>query len=1036
MAAATPKSQALEIRLLGELMVLRGGMPCQLPSSKKTRALLAYLVASGRTHTRERLCELFWEGPDDPRGGLRWALSKIRPLLDEDGARRLRADREHVGFEPEGAEVDLAEVRSLAKAGVDQVSLDQLRAGAARFRGRFLEGHDLSDCVHFYTWCVGEREQLRSLHVAFLNQLIDRLLGSPDEALKYARALVSLDPLAESSHIRLIRLLGDAGRAREALEEYRRCRHILSTQIGARPSIELEQLRVALTENAPAPELAERTPVAEPKHRAPDPEPPLPDVARTPLVGREAALLTLKSAIQGARQSPPITPAMLFFVGDPGAGKSRLLDELARQARELGSAVLSGRAFEAEVVRPYGAWLDALRASPAAETAEFARGELGALLDNLRQSNAPDRTLLFEAIGAHLRALAETRGLLALIVDDIQWLDESSAALLHFLARSLRNERVVIAAGARSGELSDNAAALRAVRALERERRLTRVLVEPLDREQTASLLSQVAPLADASQIWNESRGNPLFILELARALDHRSSDVPENLAMLITSRLDRLDGDAQALLPWAAALGRAFDVGVLMEVTGLPATVLLGALADLERHAVVRAAGPSGYDFVHDLVRRAAYEQMSDPRRRLVHTQIARSLWAAQATDAARAGDVVHHAALAGDHELAATACIAAGNHCIRVFAYADAWEISRRGLEHAKLLPLATRIPLQEGLFGLRAQRPIGDARAELDAQLSELSREAEIAGMPEIALRVHHHRALTSWGARDDSGARESSLRRAETARVAGSSGVQHLLGGARCLAHLNEDMGKVEECLHDAVRIAGPDIELGDFFWTRGLLERFRGEYAAALVDLERALAHNRRDAKNWETCICINDIVLTALESGQPELALKFTPELKETASKVGDGALQHAAAACDAIAQIALEPVRANASGAWSALDAALDRIRAADGQLMLATCTNFAAELMLREGQSQRAFDYATQALEAALVIRNRSQSALARAIVTMAASALGDAIGATDQRAQLERESHHALSDRAKKAVAAAAGEADRGLRSRRDA
>ena len=66
MAAATLESPALEIRLLGEPMVLRGGAPCPLPSSKKTRALLGYLVASGRSHTRERLCELFWEGPDDP----------------------------------------------------------------------------------------------------------------------------------------------------------------------------------------------------------------------------------------------------------------------------------------------------------------------------------------------------------------------------------------------------------------------------------------------------------------------------------------------------------------------------------------------------------------------------------------------------------------------------------------------------------------------------------------------------------------------------------------------------------------------------------------------------------------------------------------------------------------------------------------------------------------------------------------------------------------------------------------------------------
>src|SRR5687767_13460948 len=153
MPAAKSGTRALEIRLLGEPSVLRGGEICALPSSKKTRALLGYLVSSGRSQTRERLCELFWEGPDDPRGGLRWALSKIRPLLDDGKTSRLLADREHVAFEPNGAFVDVAEVRALGAHGVAQADLSRLRDAAALFRGRFLEGHDLSDCVHFYTWC-------------------------------------------------------------------------------------------------------------------------------------------------------------------------------------------------------------------------------------------------------------------------------------------------------------------------------------------------------------------------------------------------------------------------------------------------------------------------------------------------------------------------------------------------------------------------------------------------------------------------------------------------------------------------------------------------------------------------------------------------------------------------------------------------------------------------------------------------------------------------------------------------------------------
>src|SRR5262249_25688958 len=85
--------RGLVIRLLGDLAVVRDGSPLELPASKKTRALLGYLATMGGPHTREKLCELFWEGPDDPRAQLRWSLTKIRPLIDDARATRLVGNR-------------------------------------------------------------------------------------------------------------------------------------------------------------------------------------------------------------------------------------------------------------------------------------------------------------------------------------------------------------------------------------------------------------------------------------------------------------------------------------------------------------------------------------------------------------------------------------------------------------------------------------------------------------------------------------------------------------------------------------------------------------------------------------------------------------------------------------------------------------------------------------------------------------------------------------------------------------------------------
>src|SRR6185295_8857190 len=129
----------LTLRLLGEIEVVRDGEPLVLPSSRKARALLAYLTATNRTHRRSRLCALLWDIPDDPRGALRSALSKLRAVVDEPGRQRIVADRDTVRFDATGVEIDVAMARSLLASGGDDASTPALEAAEASFRGEFAE---------------------------------------------------------------------------------------------------------------------------------------------------------------------------------------------------------------------------------------------------------------------------------------------------------------------------------------------------------------------------------------------------------------------------------------------------------------------------------------------------------------------------------------------------------------------------------------------------------------------------------------------------------------------------------------------------------------------------------------------------------------------------------------------------------------------------------------------------------------------------------------------------------------------------------
>src|SRR5262245_28857363 len=210
----------LELRFLGEFAVIRDGRAQSLPPSKKTRALLAYLGLNGKPFRREHLCELLWEVPDDPRGSLRWSLSKLRRLLDDEGRQRIVADRTSVGVDTSDIVIDVTALRSLATAGLPRASIETLEEAVGRYTGNFLEGLEFSDFHDFHTWCVAERERSARAQSAVLRALVDRLADAPERALPYARALVGIAPYDEASRAVLIRLLLAAQHLDEAEQQY------------------------------------------------------------------------------------------------------------------------------------------------------------------------------------------------------------------------------------------------------------------------------------------------------------------------------------------------------------------------------------------------------------------------------------------------------------------------------------------------------------------------------------------------------------------------------------------------------------------------------------------------------------------------------------------------------------------------------------------------------------------------------------------------------------------------------------------------
>ncbi|WP_216665297.1 alpha/beta fold hydrolase [Pseudoruegeria sp. HB172150] len=180
--------------MLGPFEVVAGGVPVAMPPSRKTRALLAYLVLSPRAQRRERLCEMFWDIPDDPKGALRWSLSKIRRIVGDAEAPRLKSDRAAVDFDAEGLDVDAANVFGLRDSDLADLATEVLEEIALSYRGAFLEDLQLDRCPEFEAWRTAMSFEAETTRVRVLKHLIDRLAGDPARALPHAEALAALTP--------------------------------------------------------------------------------------------------------------------------------------------------------------------------------------------------------------------------------------------------------------------------------------------------------------------------------------------------------------------------------------------------------------------------------------------------------------------------------------------------------------------------------------------------------------------------------------------------------------------------------------------------------------------------------------------------------------------------------------------------------------------------------------------------------------------------------------------------------------------------
>jgi DNA-binding winged helix-turn-helix (wHTH) protein/tetratricopeptide (TPR) repeat protein len=445
--------------------------------------------------------------------------------------------------------------------------------------------------------------------------------------------------------------------------------------------------------------------------RAAEAAPPVP---LSPFVGRERTLERLEGALASALAG---RGRVVLLAGEPGIGKTRTAEELARVARERGAEVVIGRCFEGEGAPAFWPWLqllgelvagvspERLRAALGPDAAELAqllpelRARLPALAAPASVAGEQARFRLFDALTGFLRRRAQ-QGPLVLVLDDLHWADEASLRALEFLAPALRNVALLVIATFRDVEVRRDHPLAKLLGALARQADCERIALRGLERGEVAELVEAVAgkaPSAELADTVHEmTEGNPFFVFELARLLAEgglaarpSALALPQSVRDAIGRRLDALSADANELLRTAAVLGRAFDVALLSRVVGRGPEALLDQLGEALAAGVLveHEERVAHYAFAHALVRQTLYEELRAPQRVRLHQRVAEALEASfAASDDPPLSEIAHHwfeAAPGGGAEQAIAAAERAAERAHQLLAYEESARLYEQALE-----------------------------------------------------------------------------------------------------------------------------------------------------------------------------------------------------------------------------------------------------------------------------------------------------------------------------------------------------------------
>ncbi len=426
-------------------------------------------------------------------------------------------------------------------------------------------------------------------------------------------------------------------------------------------------------------------------------------VVRTELVGREAELGVLVESLDGALAG---RPHVVLCQGEPGIGKTRLVEELVRVGTARGARCAWGLATDSSGAPPYWEWWQILRTvANDVDVLRIAKDrrlhrDLARLAPDVfpaggsteaMRASVDDRFRQFDAVAQLLREMCRQHPFV-LVLDDVHWSDKPSLLLLNHVARSLSHERLLLVASSRPTEQRHSEILGRLAREpMSTVLELRGLPAAAVGRQLAMVLGEDVDPVAVAN-VEALTGGNPFFVGEVARAMaDARSGRrfiaVTPTARAVIADRLAQLSDGCAAFLQAAAIVGREFDVATVAAIMKTEPAAGLDLVAEATQAGLVELhQAPHEHQFVHALVRDAIEAGLAPANRLSLHRRAAEAIERQHGHALGpRLFDVARHwaeASIAGDAALAASWSARAGEEAMRQLAYEDAVRLFRQAV------------------------------------------------------------------------------------------------------------------------------------------------------------------------------------------------------------------------------------------------------------------------------------------------------------------------------------------------------------------